>query len=348
MEGSGTDPVSRAQAAALGRAPGGAERAAALVRAWAEAATPGLVELHLGRWAADRRAGLRLLAVRSLALAGPDARRALLELLIGDQRRDVRLLAAGEFVAAADLGRAEDLERLKALLAAGEGAISAAMAERLVAKVAGWDGPPDPALPALLEELLADGTGRARAAALRGLGGWRRGSPLPLPEVAVRLAAGVEDDDLAVRQAAADAMAALAATVPAQGWALVRRAHAAAGPGTRALIERRCLARAVAAGMPRDEAWTWATEPAQRTRLALAKAAAGLDPAGPKWHRDLLRHLCADQAPAVRAAAIDAARAYAAEAWAARAARGNRDAANRAVAAAAARLGDAVKRQKTG
>jgi hypothetical protein len=75
---------------------------------------------------------------------------------------------------------------------------------------------------------------------------------------------------------------------------------------------------------------------------------AGLDPRGPNWHRDLLRHLCADQAAAVRAAAIDAAGAYAAEAWAARAARRNLGAANRAVAAAAGRLEAAVRRQRAG
>jgi hypothetical protein len=348
MDGQGQEPVAGAQAAALGGAPGGGDEAEALVRAWAAEAPPGLVELHLGRWAADRRAGLRLLAVRCVGLAGLDARRALLELLTGDQRRDVRRLAAAEFVAAADLERPADLERLRALLAAPDGDLTGAVAERLVARVAGWPGPASQAVPALLEPLLAGTAARARAAALRGLGGWRPGSPLALPDVAARLAAGVGDDDLGVRQAAADAMAALAATVPAQGWALVRHVHTAAGPRTRALLERRCLAGALAAGMPRDEAWTWATEPAQRTRLALAGAAAGLGPGGPNWHRDLLRHLCADQSAAVRVAAIAAAEAYAAEAWAARVARRNLDAANRAVAAAAERLGRAARRQGAG
>jgi hypothetical protein len=348
MDGQGHDPVAGAQAAALGGAPGGIDAAEALVRAWAAEAPPGLVELHLGRWAADRRAGLRLLAVRCVGLAGPDARRALLELLVGDQRRDVRRLAAAEFAAGADLDRPADLERLRALLAAPDGDLTGAVTERLVARVAGWAGPAGEGVPALLEQLLTGQAARATAAALRGLGGWRPGSPLALPDVVARLEAGVGDGDLGVRQAAADAMAALAATVPAQGWALVRRLHAAANPRTRTLLERRCLAGALAAGMPRDEAWTWATEPAQRTRLALAGAMAGLDPGGPNWHRDLLRHLCTDQAPAVRAAAIDAAGAYAAEAWAARAARRNLGAGNRAVVAAAERLGGAVRRQRAG
>ena len=354
----GTEAVARAQTAALSST-AGLDQAVGTVAAWARTAPAGLVELHLGRWAADRRAALRLLAVRSVALAGEDARRALVALLGADRRRDVRRHAAAEFVTLADLRRPDDLEWLRALLREPDDALAAGVAEQLVARVAAWDGTGnlssgDDSLRELLAPLLASRVVKARTAVMRGLGGWRPGSPLSLPEAVAQLTDGLEDEAVTVRQAAVQALAQLAGTVPAQGWALVRRLHAEASPRTRVLLERHCITGALGGGLTRDEAWSWATEPAQRTRraLALALAAADLGPAGPNWHRDLLRHLSVDPVPAVRAAALDAARAFAAEAWAARAARHNQGAANPAVAEAAERLAKAVRtrpsRQKGG
>jgi len=351
-QANGIELLARAQSAAL--TPSGLDEAVAAVAVWAATAPAGLVELHLGRWAADRRVGLRLLAVRSVALAGGEARRALLALLGTDARRDVRRLAAVEFVALADLDRPDDLEQLRALLLEPDDALAAGVAEQLVARVAGWDaasgGSADGSLAGLVAPLLASRAVKARTAVLRGLGGWRPGSPLALPDVVAQITSGLADEAGPVRQAAAKALADLAATIPAQGWALVRRLHAGASPRTRALLERQCIAGALAGGLTRDEAWTWATEPEQRTRRALAlalRSGAERDSGGRNWHRDLLRHLSVDPVPAVRAAALDAARSFATEAWAARAAQRNAGSGSRAVAEAAQRLAKAVRtRQK--
>jgi hypothetical protein len=273
----GTEAVRRAQSIALAST-SGLDEAVGTVAAWARTAPAGLVELYLGRWAADRQAALRLLAVRSVGLAGEEARRALLALLGADPRRDVRRQAAVQFVALADLGRPDDLEQLKALLREPDDVLAADAAEQLVARVAGWDGTGDGSVGELLVPLLASEAVKAKAAVMRGLGGWRPGSPLPLPEVVAHLTKGLDDEAMTVRQAAAEALAELAGTVPAQGWALVRRLHADASPRTRALLERHSIAGALAGGLTRDEAWTWATEPAQRIRRALALAMAAADP----------------------------------------------------------------------
>jgi hypothetical protein len=307
--------------------------------------------LYLGRWAADRRPALRLLALEAAGLLHQSGRRALLGLLLDDPRRDLRRRAARDFVRSADLRRSADRERVAELMRGSDELIQASVAEEVVAWVAHWDGAgeksggfkvrrvaKDPELRALLDPLLASPSARARAAVVRGLGAWRLGSPLSLPEVAEWAQRGVEDPSAAVRRPAAAVLAAVARSAPDTGWPLVRRLYQRGDARTRSLLERECVAGAFGdGGITRDEAWIWATEPDQRTRRALAVALSAAT-RGRGWERDLLRHLTVDPVASVRGAALGAATRYAGEAWAQRVARREVESSSPAVAKAAAQL----------
>ena len=316
------DPVAAAAHAAEALVlAGGARAVAEAVRAL-DGADGAALGLYAGRWASDRRPALRLLALEAAGLLPTPTRRALLGILMGDRRQDLRRRAGRAFARVAALREAPDRARVAVLLGAGDEALRAGVAEEVVRWLSTTTGEAAPELTALAAPLLADGTPRMTAAVARGLAAWRPGAVLPLPDAVAWARRALAGPPELGRRPAALVLAALASQVPAPVWALVRREHAAGDARTRRLLETVAVPTAFTTGrMPRDEAWTWATDPEPRRRAALARAlgAAGDNPAGargrPRWHRDLLRHLLVDPAPPVRAAALAAARPYLPEPW---------------------------------
>jgi hypothetical protein len=342
----GGDPVASAARAAEALVAGEGTRALGEAVGLLDGVNGAALGLYVGRWASDRRPALRLLALEAAELLPIQTRRALLGLLLADRRRDVRRRAGRSFVRVADLRDGGDRERVAALLAGDDEALRAGVAEEVVRRLATTGGEPAPELLAMAAPLLGAGEPRVVLAVARGLADWRPRAILPLPEAAGWARRALAGPPERGRRPAALVVAALARQVPDRVWPLVRAVHAGGDARTRRLVETVVAPTAFTGGrMPRDEAWTWATDPEPRRRAALARALGGVAApvaaavrGRPRWHRDLLRHLLVDPVPAVRVAALAAARPYLPEPWLLLAARDAAAAPNRQLRDAGTRL----------